>query len=118
MIDSTFTMTCLKKQIIYGSLLWWLEHWCRSRPSATWTSDALWNFPRWVNKDNDQLLADALDVSIFVLTKKKRKQLYVDWQKLVNEEVPMIPVGEVDEVYAASKRLKGLTLGVNGTKFS
>ncbi|GIN84007.1 oligopeptide ABC transporter substrate-binding protein [Heyndrickxia sporothermodurans] len=84
-------------------------------PSALWTSDALWNFPRWVNKENDKLLADALDVKIVGTDQEKRKQLYVEWQKLVNEEVPMIPINEIEEVYAASKRLKGVTLDVSGT---
>ncbi|MBL5766791.1 oligopeptide ABC transporter substrate-binding protein [Bacillus sporothermodurans] len=84
-------------------------------PSGLWTSDALWNYPRWVNEQNDKLLADALDVKIVGTDQEKRKQLYVEWQKLVNEELPMIPIGETDEVYAVSKRLKGVKLDVSGT---
>ncbi|MGG4505833.1 oligopeptide ABC transporter substrate-binding protein [Heyndrickxia sporothermodurans] len=83
-------------------------------PSGLWTSDALWNYPRWVNEQNDKLLADALDVKIVGTDQEKRKQLYVEWQKLVNEELPMIPIGETDEVYAVSKRLKGVKLDVSG----
>ena len=116
MIDSNLYYDMLEKadksmEVFYGG-------WSTGTdpdPSGLWTSTALWNYPRWVNEKNDQLLADALDVNIVGTDQEKRKQLYVEWQKLVNEELPMIPIGETDEVYAASKRLHGLTLDVSGT---
>ena len=38
-----------------------------SDPDPSWStlcSEALWNYPRWVNPDSDKLLEDALDVEI------------------------------------------------------
>ncbi|PTY78325.1 peptide ABC transporter substrate-binding protein [Heyndrickxia sporothermodurans] len=116
MIDSNLYYDMLDKadkslEVFYGG--WSTD--TDPDPSGLWTSDALWNYPRWVNEQNDKLLADALDVKIVGTDQEKRKQLYVEWQKLVNEELPMIPIGETDEVYAVSKRLKGVKLDVSGT---
>lgn len=84
-------------------------------PSGLWRSDALWNYPRWVNADSDKLLDDALDVSIVGTDQEKRKQLYVDWQKLFNEEVPAIPISELDDTFALTKRVKGVEVTPLGT---
>ncbi|NYV67753.1 oligopeptide ABC transporter substrate-binding protein [Bacillus sp. Gen3] len=84
-------------------------------PSGLWRSDALWNYPRWVNADSDKLLDDALDVSIVGTDQEKRKQLYVDWQKLFNEEVPAIPISELDNTFALTKRVKGVEVTPLGT---
>lgn len=83
-------------------------------PSGLWRSDALWNYPRWVNADSDKLLDDALDVKIVGTDQDKRKQLYVDWQKLFNEELPAIPISELDETYATTKRVQGVELNPLG----
>ncbi|MCM3238027.1 ABC transporter substrate-binding protein [Heyndrickxia oleronia] len=79
-------------------------------PSGLWKSDALWNYPRWVSTDSDKLLDDALNVDIVGTDEAKRKQLYVDWQKLFNEEVPAIPISELDDTYALTKRVHGVEL--------
>ncbi|MFD1019960.1 oligopeptide ABC transporter substrate-binding protein [Thalassobacillus hwangdonensis] len=83
-------------------------------PSALWKSDQLWNYPRWVNEESDQLLDDALDVEVVGTDQEKRKDLYVEWQKIVNEELPMLFITELDEIYGVNKRVGGLTLDVSG----
>ncbi|WP_231747004.1 oligopeptide ABC transporter substrate-binding protein [Lentibacillus sp. JNUCC-1] len=84
-------------------------------PTALWHSDALWNFPRWVNEKNDQLMEDALDMDVVGTDQDKRKELYVEWQQNINEHVPMIPISELEEVMATSKRLQGVEMDLSGT---
>jgi len=84
-------------------------------PSGLWRSDALWNYSRWVSEKSDQLLDDALDVSIVGIDQEKRKELYVEWQKQFMEELPALPVAELDEITALNKRVQGVTFDVSGT---
>ncbi|MED4053228.1 ABC transporter substrate-binding protein [Niallia taxi] len=84
-------------------------------PSGLWRSDALWNYSRWVSEKSDKLLDDALDVSIVGTDQDKRKELYVEWQKQFMEELPALPVAELDEVMALNKRVQGVTFDVSGT---
>lgn len=84
-------------------------------PSGLWRSDALWNYSRWVSEKSDQLLDDALDVSIVGTEQEKRKELYVEWQKQFMEELPALPVAELDEIMALNKRVQGVTFDVSGT---
>lgn len=84
-------------------------------PSGLWRSDALWNYSRWVSEKSDKLLDDALDVSIVGTDQEKRKELYVEWQKQFMEELPALPVAELDEVMALNKRVQGVTFDVSGT---
>ncbi|WP_246569721.1 oligopeptide ABC transporter substrate-binding protein [Lentibacillus saliphilus] len=83
-------------------------------PTALWQSDALWNFPRWVDEKNDQLMADALDMDIVGTDQDKRKEIYVEWQQNINEQIPMIPIAELEEVLAVSDRLQGVELDLSG----
>ncbi|MGG4468073.1 oligopeptide ABC transporter substrate-binding protein [Paenibacillus alvei] len=83
-------------------------------PSGLWRSDALWNYSRWVSEKSDKLLDDALDVSIVGTDQEKRKELYVEWQKQFMEELPALPVAELDEIMALNKRVQGVTFDVSG----
>jgi peptide/nickel transport system substrate-binding protein len=40
--------------------------------------------------------------------KDYRRQVYYDWQKLINEEVPMIFFAERETITAVNKRLQGV----------
>ncbi|GAA0325136.1 oligopeptide ABC transporter substrate-binding protein [Bacillus carboniphilus] len=89
-------------------------------PSALWAEDALWNYPRWVNEDADQLLADALNMDLLKdadgnIDNDKRKEIYVQWQSIVNEELPLLPIMELTDAWAVNSNVKGITFGVNGT---
>ncbi|WP_144509501.1 oligopeptide ABC transporter substrate-binding protein [Bacillus sp. FJAT-22090] len=84
-------------------------------PSATQKSDQIWNYTRYNNPETDKLLTDALDVEIVGTDTEKRKQLYVEWQKVMNEEVPMLYIAELEEILAVSKTVGGVTIDVSGT---
>ncbi|WP_433748912.1 oligopeptide ABC transporter substrate-binding protein [Falsibacillus pallidus] len=84
-------------------------------PLPLWGKDAVWNYPRWVNEESDKLLNDAVDMSVVGTDQEKRKQLYVDWQKLFNEEVPALPIAELYDVYAVSKRVQDVKYDVSGS---
>ncbi|GAA0437838.1 MAG: oligopeptide ABC transporter substrate-binding protein [Bacillota bacterium] len=87
-------------------------------PTALWGSDQLWNYPRWVNEKNDQLLADAIDINVVGQDQEKRKQIYMEWQKNVSEEVPMITIAELEEVMAVNTRVQGVEMDVSGLNSS
>ena len=83
-------------------------------PSATWKADQLWNYPRYNNPEADKLLDEALNIDIVGTDQQKRVDLYVEWQKIVNEEVPMLYIAELEEIKALSKRVGGTEYDVSG----
>jgi peptide/nickel transport system substrate-binding protein len=83
-------------------------------PYPLWGIESVWNYPRWVNEEAEQLLLDATDIEVVGTDTEKRKQLYVEWQKIFNEEVPALPIMELYDVYAVSSKLKGITFDVSG----
>lgn len=84
-------------------------------PRPLWGIDALWNYPRFVNEEADQLLLDALNIDLVGDDEEARRDLYVQWQGIMNEELPVLPIMELRDAWAISKNLKGVTIGVNGT---
>ncbi|MFD1031195.1 oligopeptide ABC transporter substrate-binding protein [Metaplanococcus flavidus] len=83
-------------------------------PTATWKSDQLWNYTRYNNPESDQLLDDALDIEVVGTDQEARKELYVEWQKLLNEEVPMLYIAELEEIVALNNRVGGVEYDVSG----
>ncbi|MBT2756388.1 oligopeptide ABC transporter substrate-binding protein [Mesobacillus foraminis] len=83
-------------------------------PLPLWGDDTVWNYPRWVNEEAQELLEDAVDISVVGTDTEKRKQLYADWQKIFNEEVPALPILELDEVMAVNERVEGVIFDVSG----
>jgi peptide/nickel transport system substrate-binding protein len=83
-------------------------------PTPLWGSKSLWNYPRWVNEESDKLLDQALDISVVGTDNEKRKNLYVEWQKLFMEELPILPIAELEETMAVSKRVQGVKFDVSG----
>ncbi|TDL35324.1 oligopeptide ABC transporter substrate-binding protein [Jeotgalibacillus sp. S-D1] len=83
-------------------------------PTALWGSDQLWNYPRFKNEESDKLLADALNVDIVGTDQEARKDLYIEWQNLVTENLPMIFVAELQEIVALSDRAENITFDVSG----
>jgi peptide/nickel transport system substrate-binding protein len=84
-------------------------------PTPLWGSTALWNYPRWVNAESDKLLDEAVDMSVVGTDSNKRKDLYVQWQKLFMKELPVLPIAELEETMAVNKRVQGITFDVSGT---
>ncbi|TWT27975.1 oligopeptide ABC transporter substrate-binding protein [Planomicrobium sp. CPCC 101110] len=83
-------------------------------PSGLWKADQLWNYPRYNNPESDKLLDDALNIDIVGDDQEKRKELYVEWQKIVNEDLPMLYIAELEEIVALNKRVGGATYDVSG----
>ncbi|RNF38472.1 oligopeptide ABC transporter substrate-binding protein [Planococcus salinus] len=83
-------------------------------PSGLWKADQLWNYPRYNNPEADQLLDDALNIDIVGTDQQARADLYIEWQKIVNEEVPMLYIAELEEIKALNKRVGGTEYDVSG----
>ncbi|MFT4412510.1 oligopeptide ABC transporter substrate-binding protein [Fredinandcohnia humi] len=81
-------------------------------PSGLWGNHAEWNYGRWVNEDNDRLLNEGLSEKAF--DKEYRGQVYVEWQKLFNEELPALPLWENMDLYGINKRLQGVHINAVG----
>ncbi|MDT3425245.1 peptide/nickel transport system substrate-binding protein [Paenibacillus forsythiae] len=75
-------------------------------PSGLWRENDLWNYPRWSSRENERLIREGVSVKAY--DRDYRKQVYYDWQKLINEEVPMMIFAERETIIAANKRLQGV----------
>ncbi|GIN56702.1 oligopeptide ABC transporter substrate-binding protein [Lederbergia ruris] len=82
-------------------------------PSGLWGNDAEWNFGRWVDEENQKLLDEALGEKA-ADDQDYRKQVYVDWQKHFNEELPALPLWENLDLYAINERLQGVHINAVG----
>lgn len=75
-------------------------------PSGLWRENDLWNYPRWSSERNEELIREG--VSMKAYDRDYRQQIYYEWQKLVNEEVPMIFFAERETITPVNKRLQGV----------
>jgi len=74
---------------------------------------AMFNYTRWTNEKNDELLADGVSLEAF--DADYRQQVYKDWQALMNEELPVIPTLFRYTLTAANKRVLNYDIAA-GTK--
>ncbi|NUU63093.1 oligopeptide ABC transporter substrate-binding protein [Paenibacillus agri] len=81
-------------------------------PSGLWRENDLWNYPRWSSQQNEELIRDGVSMKSY--DKEYRKQVYYKWQKLINEEVPMIFFAERETITAVNKRLQGVRVNSMG----
>ncbi|MDQ0429058.1 MULTISPECIES: oligopeptide ABC transporter substrate-binding protein [Caryophanaceae] len=58
-------------------------------PSGLYGANAIYNFARWENEDNERLLAEGRSEESFDLA--YRQEVYNEWQQLMVEEVPVFP---------------------------
>ena len=77
-------------------------------PSGIWAKGASYNYTRWVNDKNDELLKQGISEKAF--DEAYRKDIYNQWQELIHEEVPVIPTLFRYEFAAANKRVTGFDL--------
>ncbi|MBT2293293.1 oligopeptide ABC transporter substrate-binding protein [Paenibacillus albidus] len=75
-------------------------------PSGLWRENDLWNYPRWTSKRNEELIQEGIGLKSY--DKEYRRQVYYEWQKMLNEEVPMIFFSERESITAVNKRLQGV----------
>jgi peptide/nickel transport system substrate-binding protein len=77
-------------------------------PSGIWLSTDQWNMWRWYSEESDALIKAGTkfpeDPSKDLI--EHRKEIYYEWQKLVNEELPMIFMFQPLDVYAVNKRVQ------------
>ncbi|MCS4485621.1 oligopeptide ABC transporter substrate-binding protein [Staphylococcus americanisciuri] len=84
-------------------------------PSGFYKSTALWNESRYNNEKSDKLLDEALDGNVVGDDKEKRKEKYLEWQKIMAEDVPVIPIVEMTDVTAVNKKVKNFEVSLKGT---
>ncbi|MDN7241483.1 oligopeptide ABC transporter substrate-binding protein [Planococcus sp. N028] len=58
-------------------------------PSGLYGADALYNFARWENEENERLLKEGRSEKAFDLA--YRQEIYNEWQQLMVDEVPVFP---------------------------
>jgi peptide/nickel transport system substrate-binding protein len=84
-------------------------------PSDLYKSDALWNEGRYNNPKADKKLAEAKDPKVVGDSQAKRKKKYLEWQKIMNENEPYIPLAESDDMTAVNNRVKNVKVSLKGT---
>ncbi|WP_340020618.1 oligopeptide ABC transporter substrate-binding protein [Paenibacillus sp. FSL K6-1096] len=76
-------------------------------PTGLWRAKDPWNYPRWTSERSEELIREGISLKAY--DKDYRKQIYYEWQKLINDEVPMIFFSERSSITAVNKRLQGVT---------
>lgn len=84
-------------------------------PSGLYKSTALWNESRYNNEKADALLKEAVDGDVVGDDKEKRKEKYLEWQKIMAEDVPVIPIVELKDVTAVNNKVKNFEVSLKGT---
>ncbi|EIK0276454.1 ABC transporter substrate-binding protein [Staphylococcus pseudintermedius] len=83
-------------------------------PSELYRSTALWNESRYNNPKADKILDEAVDTKVVGDDNDKRKEKYLEWQKIMAEDVPVIPIVELEDVTAVSSRVKNFEVSLKG----
>nr|WP_315363662.1 oligopeptide ABC transporter substrate-binding protein [Cytobacillus firmus] len=85
-------------------------------PAGIWLSTDKWNMWRWYSEESDALIKKGVtfpeDPSKDV--KEHRQEIYNEWQKLVNEELPVIFFEQRVDAWAVNKRVGGVKLYADG----
>lgn len=84
-------------------------------PSELYRSTALWNESRYNNPKADKILGEAVDTKVVGDDNDKRKEKYLEWQKIMAEDVPVIPIVELEDVTAVSSRVKNFEVSLKGS---
>ncbi|MCM3090116.1 MULTISPECIES: oligopeptide ABC transporter substrate-binding protein [unclassified Cytobacillus] len=86
-------------------------------PAGIWLSTDKWNMWRWYSEESDALIKKGVsfpeDSSKDVT--EHRKEVYNEWQKLVNEELPIIFFEQRVDPWAINKRVGGVKVTPFGT---
>ncbi|TBL77315.1 oligopeptide ABC transporter substrate-binding protein [Paenibacillus thalictri] len=77
-------------------------------PYGLYGRNVLFNYTHWVNEKNDELLEKGHSEQAF--DKAYRKDIYNQWQALMNEELPVIPTLYRADIYAVNNRVKNFTV--------
>ncbi|UII57009.1 oligopeptide ABC transporter substrate-binding protein [Cytobacillus spongiae] len=85
-------------------------------PAGIWLSTDKWNMWRWLSEESDALIKKGVqfpegDQDVI----EYRKEVYAEWQKLVNEELPVIFFEQREDAWAINKRVGGVKVTPGGT---
>lgn len=87
-------------------------------PAGIWLSTDKWNMWRWYNEESDALIKKGVqfpeDSSKDVI--EHRKEVYAEWQKLVNDELPVIFFEQREDAWAINKRVGGVKVNPFGVE--
>jgi len=73
-------------------------------PYGIWHSTSLWNDPGFFNDESDRLIElGRMETDI-----EKRKEIYAEWQKLINYELPTMFLNYGVSIGAINQRVKGI----------
>lgn len=75
-------------------------------PSDLYHTDRPQNEMRTVLPKSDKYLDDALDFNKVGNNEQKRKDIYVKWQKYMNEELPALPILQIKSISIANDKVK------------
>ncbi|MFJ1104322.1 oligopeptide ABC transporter substrate-binding protein [Bacillus sp. RA(2023)] len=73
-------------------------------PSGIWAKNAAFNYTRWATDQNTELLKQG--ISPKAADEKYRKDVYDKWQKLIHDEVPLIPLHYKFDLKGVNNRVK------------
>lgn len=78
-------------------------------PRGLYGQDAIFNFSRWSDEENDRLLAEGVSEDAFDV--EKRQETYNEWQELMVEEVPVFPTLYRSELVPVNNRVHNYSIG-------
>lgn len=78
-------------------------------PRGLYGEDALFNFSRWSDEENDRLLAEGVSEDAFDI--EKRQEIYKEWQELMVDEVPVFPTLYRAELVPVNNRVQNYAIG-------
>lgn len=78
-------------------------------PRGLYGPDAMFNFPRYENEKNSELLAKGVSQEAFDV--EYRKEVYKEWQQFMVEEVPVFPTLYRSNLVPVNKRIHNFAVG-------
>ena len=84
-------------------------------PYGLYGRDVPFNYSHFVSTKNDQLLADGHSVKAF--DHAYRKQVYDEWQKYMNDEMPIIPTLFRSAITAVNNRVTNFSVDPKDSSF-
>ena len=72
-------------------------------PTGLWGSSAAYNYTRWTDDKNDELLAQGVSTEALDVT--KRQEIYKEWQEYMVEQIPAFPTLYRSELTAVNNRV-------------
>lgn len=84
-------------------------------PIGIWRTTEPYNNSRWVSEESMRLMKEGISTKA-LNDKNYRMQTYIEWQKLINDELPYIFLYSQNDIYAFAKRIQNVKPGPLGIK--